>query len=293
VYVDLASLTYTQVCEFFLHNEPCFLEETKWTEVWMSRAGVSQPLFAPNHVLTLEIVALMFRLPGIVSRTTNLICHDRVASSRDTEDGRHKMTFEKRRLAVLEDANRLRRDYFAWRERLDHALRHEPGVASGFARNIMNVLHLLNEVDHVKSAEETLHDANTASLTLPESFSRHEILGTALVLHSYVSRIQSSATTSLHERGEFEAEAQDAANAVTRLYGKATASPEVGSYRAGFYLAQKASLARSILITEHLWKPEHGVEGEVIERWRFVQFCRAVPRRFAKNKSRGERRKGA
>lgn len=49
-------------------------------------------------------------------------------------------------------------------------------------------------------------------------------------------------------------------------------------FRAAFYMTQKYAVAVSVIETSHLWRAPC-LSGELIEAWKFRQWCDAVPRR--------------
>ncbi|OCK85755.1 hypothetical protein K432DRAFT_448397 [Lepidopterella palustris CBS 459.81] len=108
-----------------------------------------------------------------------------------------------------------------------------------------------------------------------------QVLGVYLSCLALLSRLIGAVSSSL--RSELEDESQALAMEVARMEKEASSK----SPMAGFFLAQKMTIARSITDTADMWKDslgigcgneEPGVGEAVIERWKFERWCTAMAR---------------
>jgi hypothetical protein len=141
--------------------------------------------------------------------------------------------------AIAADVRTLRSSVIAWRRDFNLALIHAADERCGLGRD--------TEVDVGK---------------------RYELLGLALVVHMLASRMLVCIAPS--DRALLEEEAQGLA-----LEIKGMQSSVVHNRRAGFFLAQKATMADAVIATRADFWDAVG-SGQVVEEWRLKKFCESL-----------------
>ncbi|KAH8705618.1 hypothetical protein BGW36DRAFT_403159 [Talaromyces proteolyticus] len=101
---------------------------------------------------------------------------------------------------------------------------------------------------------------------------RFELLGTSLVLATFINRFIGAICP--NQRCWAEEEAQACATEIQTL---ADDVPKINP-RAGFYLAQKAKMAKATINTASIWK-DSIESGKLIEPWKFKEWCGMMNRK--------------
>lgn len=254
------------MCEGFLNNEECFLDQPQWRKVLLSARAAEEDL-SDRSPLAVDLSLIMASMLGVAKRVTHTICHTEEheispLSSSPAFSSSSASSFSSSSASSLsssprsptshldelvEEARRLRKRVQEWRTRFQLALIARAGGGQG-------------------DAEKTARIRDK----------RFDMLGTALVLTVISARLIGALSPG-SQRGLLEDEAQAAAHEIKELEGQvAPLNP-----RAGFYLAQKARVAESALGTAKLWTDSLASGGRVIDRWRFQRWCEAVPRCYS------------
>lgn len=114
-------------------------------------------------------------------------------------------------------------------------------------------------------------DLPSLKVSLKNNCKRIDALGHALLCEAVLARLMGSVTVS--DRFLMEDEVQEAGSYLNKI----VETFELNNYRTTFYLSQKARITASLMKTSHFWRAPC-LSGDLIEAWKFRQWCDAVPR---------------
>jgi hypothetical protein len=119
---------------------------------------------------------------------------------------------------------------------------------------------------------ELIIDLPSSTVSVSDKYKRLDIFANALLFQMISARLMGSVAVS--ERFLMEDEIQQHGTYVSKMEETSNRN----DYRTGFYMSQKGLIATSLMETSPLWRAPCRSD-EIIEAWKFRQWCDALPRR--------------